>query len=105
MRRSLSSCFGCDADAAQDGAGEFGKEALDEIEPRAVIGGESEFEAVRGLTGEPGSGLFGDMRGMSLATDDFSQCLLPDIVDLLFPDALRVLHGRLPTQGADAWQR
>jgi hypothetical protein len=47
---------------AQDGAGEFGKETLDEIGPRAVLGNESEFEAVRGLTGEPGSGLF--VRGM-----------------------------------------
>ena len=54
----------CDADVAQDGAGEFGKEALDEIEPGAVFGCEGEFEAVRGLTGEPGSGLFGDVRGM-----------------------------------------
>jgi hypothetical protein len=60
----LELLLGCDADVTQDGAGEFGKEALDEIEPGAVLGGESEFEAVRGLTGEPGSGLFGDMRGM-----------------------------------------
>jgi hypothetical protein len=29
-----------------------------------VLGSESEFEAVRGLTGEPSSGLFGDVRGM-----------------------------------------
>src|SRR5215470_5141174 len=60
----LELLLGCDADVAQDGAGEFGKEALDEVEPRAVIGSESKFEAVRGLTGEPGSGLFGDMCGM-----------------------------------------
>jgi hypothetical protein len=33
---------------AQDGAGEFGKEALDEIEPGAVLGSESEFEAMPG---------------------------------------------------------
>ena len=36
-------------------AGEFGKEALDEVEPGAVLGREGEFEAVRGLIGEPGS--------------------------------------------------
>jgi hypothetical protein len=33
----LEFLLGCDADVAQDGAGEFGKEALDEIEPRAVL--------------------------------------------------------------------
>ena len=60
----LEFLLGCDADVAQDGAGEFGKEALDEIEPRAVLGSESKFEAVCGLAGEPGSGLFGDMRRM-----------------------------------------
>jgi hypothetical protein len=60
----LEFLLGWDADVAQDGAGEFGKEALDEIEPGAVLGSESEFETVCGLTGEPSSGLFGDMRGM-----------------------------------------
>ena len=45
----LEFLLGCDADVAQDGAGEFGKEALDEIEPRAVLGSESKFEAVCGL--------------------------------------------------------
>jgi hypothetical protein len=64
MMRFLEFLFGGDADVAQDGAGEFGKEALDEIEPRAVLGSEREFEPVRRLAGEPGSGLFGDMRGM-----------------------------------------
>jgi hypothetical protein len=29
-----------------------------------VLGREGEFEAVRGLLGDPGSGLFGDVRGM-----------------------------------------
>jgi hypothetical protein len=52
----------CDADVAQDGAGEFGKEALDKIEP--VIGSESEFEATRRLTGEPDYALFEDLRGI-----------------------------------------
>jgi hypothetical protein len=31
----LEFLFGCDADVAQDGAGELGKEALDEVEPGA----------------------------------------------------------------------
>jgi hypothetical protein len=35
----------------QDGAGEFGKEALDEVGPGAVP--EGELEAVRGLIREP----------------------------------------------------
>ena len=49
---------------AQDRAGEFGEEALDKVEPGAVGGSEGEFEAVRGLLRDPGSGLFGDVRGM-----------------------------------------
>jgi hypothetical protein len=40
----------------QDGTGEFRKEALHEIEPRAVIGGESKFETVHRLIGKPGFG-------------------------------------------------
>jgi hypothetical protein len=50
--------LGCDADVVQDRAGEFGKQPLDKVEPGTVLGGESEFEAVCGLTGEPGCGLF-----------------------------------------------
>ena len=49
----LEFLFGGDADVAQDGAGELGEEALDEVEPRAVLGGEGELEAARGLFGEP----------------------------------------------------
>ena len=49
--------FGCDADVAQDGAGELGKEPLDEIEPGAVRRSESEFEAARRLICEPSFGL------------------------------------------------
>jgi hypothetical protein len=48
----------------QDGAGEFGEEALDEVEPGAVRGSKCEFEAVSGLLREPGSGLFGDVGGV-----------------------------------------
>ena len=47
---------------AQDGAGELGEEALDEVEPGAVLGREGEREAARRLSGEPSSGFFGDMR-------------------------------------------
>ena len=43
------------------GARHLREEALDEIEPGAVLGCEREFEPVRRLAGEPGSGLFGDM--------------------------------------------
>ena len=56
--------FGRDADMAQRGAGQFGEEALDEVEPRAVLGSEGELEAARGLLGEPGFGLLGDMSRM-----------------------------------------
>jgi hypothetical protein len=56
MMRSLSSCL----DLAQDGSRELGKEALAEIEPRAVLGREGEFEATGGLIGEPGFGFLGD---------------------------------------------
>jgi hypothetical protein len=34
----------------QDGAGEFGEEALDEIEPGAVLGREGELEAASAAT-------------------------------------------------------
>jgi hypothetical protein len=46
----LEFLFGCDANVAQDGAGELGKEALDEIKPGAVLGSESEFEAADGCS-------------------------------------------------------
>ena len=38
----LEFLFGCDADVAQHRAGELGEEALDEIEPGAVLGREGE---------------------------------------------------------------
>ena len=40
----------------QDGAGEFGEEALDQIEPGAVLGREREVEAACRSCGEPNSG-------------------------------------------------
>jgi hypothetical protein len=41
--------LGRDADMAQPGAGQLGEEALDEVEPRAMLGSEGELEAARGL--------------------------------------------------------
>ena len=60
----LELVLGGHSDMTQDRASELGEEALDEVEPGTVLGRENEFEAVRGLIGEPGSGLFGDVRGM-----------------------------------------
>jgi hypothetical protein len=60
----LEFLFGRDTDMSQDGAGKFGEEALDEVEPRAMLGSEGEFEAARGLIGEPGFGLLGDTANM-----------------------------------------
>jgi hypothetical protein len=37
---------------AQDGAGELGEEALDEVEPGAVLGNESELKAAGRLSSE-----------------------------------------------------
>ena len=47
----LELLLGSDADVAQDGTGEFGKESLYEIKPGAVLGSESEFEAMHRLIG------------------------------------------------------
>jgi hypothetical protein len=41
----LEFLFGCHTDVAQDGSRELGKEALDGIEPRAVLGSEGERPA------------------------------------------------------------
>ena len=60
----LEFVFRCDSDVAQDGAGKLGKEALHEIEPGAVLGRESEFEAAGGLLDEPSFGFLGNVRGM-----------------------------------------
>lgn len=58
----LEFLFGCDADMAQDRAGELGEEAFDEIEPRAVLGGKGEFESTGWLVRESSFGLLGDVR-------------------------------------------
>ena len=60
----LEFLFGCDADMAQHRAGELGDEALDKIEPGAVLGREGEFEAADRLLGEPSLCLLGNVRGM-----------------------------------------
>ena len=49
---------------AQDRAGEFGEETLDEVEPGAVFGCEGELEAAHRFGGEPSLGFSGDMRRM-----------------------------------------
>src|SRR5450759_3291808 len=61
--RSLSSCLD-ETRIWRSGAGQLGEEALDEVEPRVMLGSEGELEAARGLLGEPGFCLPGDMRGM-----------------------------------------
>jgi len=48
------------------------KKAFDEVEPGAVVGREGEVETVRGLLGEPGLCLFGDVRGM-IVEDQFDR--------------------------------
>jgi hypothetical protein len=56
--------LGCDADVAQHRAGELGEEALDEIEPGAMLGREYEFKPAGRLIGEPSLCLLGDVGGM-----------------------------------------
>jgi hypothetical protein len=60
----LELLFGCNTDVAQDGACQLGKEALDQVQPGAVLGSEGKFEAARGLLCEPGFRLLGDVRRM-----------------------------------------
>ena len=60
----LELVFGGHPDVTEDRASELGEEALDQVEPRAVLGGEGKFEAVGRLGGEPSPGLSGDVCGM-----------------------------------------
>ena len=54
---------------AQHGTCELGEEALDEIEPGAVLGREHEGEATVALLGEPSLRLPGDVGGMIVEDD------------------------------------
>src|SRR5215813_1023826 len=54
--------FRADADVAEHGAGGFGEEALDEIEPGAVLGREHELKAPLGSRCQPSLGLPRDVR-------------------------------------------
>ena len=49
---------------AQDRAGKLGEEALDEVEPGAMLGREGKLEAAGRASSEPSFRLFGDVRGM-----------------------------------------
>ena len=60
----LELVLGGDADVTEYGAGGFGKEALDEVEPRSVLGGEDELEAPFGSGREPSLGFSRNMRGV-----------------------------------------
>jgi len=53
--------LGCDEDVAEHGAGHFGEEAFDEVEPGAMLGREHEREAAFGLGINPSPGLLGDV--------------------------------------------
>src|SRR5579872_5186993 len=53
--------FRCHPDVTQDRAGELGEEALDEVEPGAVLGREGELESATRSSGEPSFGLSRDV--------------------------------------------
>ena len=56
--------FGSDSDMSEHGARQLGEEALDEIEPGTMLGGERKFEAALGLGSEPGFGFLRSVGGM-----------------------------------------
>jgi hypothetical protein len=64
--------FRGDADVTKDGARSFSKEALDKIEPGAVLGGEHELEAFVRSGRQPSLGFFGDVRRV-IVQDDFDR--------------------------------
>jgi hypothetical protein len=68
----LEILFGCDADVSQDGTGELREEALDKIEPRAVLRGEDEGEASFGLGSEPSLGFLGKV-GRVIVEDELDR--------------------------------
>src|SRR6266481_3440457 len=73
----LEFLFGCDADVSQDGAGKLGEEALDQVQPGAVLGREGELEAARRSGSEPGFCLLGDVGGMIV--EDQTDCRMDRI--------------------------
>src|SRR5271169_4966921 len=73
----LEFLFRCDADVTQDGAGKLRKEALNEIEPGAVLGREGELEAASGLLGEPS---FGFLRNVRIRTTGDIIALSPPLI-------------------------
>ena len=60
----LEFLFGSHADVAQNGAGELREEALDQVEPGAVLGREGKVEAAWRPGVEPGSGFPRNVCGM-----------------------------------------
>src|SRR5689334_18480366 len=61
--------FRADADVTEHGAGGFGEEPLDEIEPGAVLGGEHEPKASFRSRRQPSLGLLRDVRGVIIEDD------------------------------------
>jgi hypothetical protein len=64
--------FGDDAHVAQHGAGELGEEALNEVQPRAMLRSEGKFEAALRLCREPGFGFLGRV-GRMIVEDNFDR--------------------------------
>src|SRR5271170_1860064 len=58
-----------DADVAKHGPGELGEEALDEVEPGAMLGREYEGEASFRSLGEPSFGFLGFVGGVIVEND------------------------------------
>jgi hypothetical protein len=61
--------FGIDADVTEYGAGGFGEEPLDEIEPGAVLGGEHKLKTSFRSRRQPRLGLLRDVRGVIIKDD------------------------------------
>src|SRR5262245_63937978 len=70
----LELVFGGHPDVTQDRSSELGEEALDQVEPRAVLWCEGEFEAVSRPGVEPSSGLSGDVCGM-IVENQLDRCV------------------------------
>ena len=60
--------LGGDAYLAEHRSGHFGEEAFDQVEPRAVLGGEHEREPARRLGIDPGLGLLRDTTSRAKVT-------------------------------------